>query len=104
MPHLAESVLSILITLHMPFVNGLVQSASVWLVAIISHSVNGISSESSLIVTRDIHATIDAGISLSRKVATKYHQIGQLSLTFPQTSRFCNYNNMGNHYICIKKC
>lgn len=49
--------------LHMPFVNGLFQSASVWFMAIISHGVNEISSKSSLIVTRDIHATIDVGIS-----------------------------------------
>lgn len=56
-PHLAGSVLNILITLHMLFVKGLVQSASVWVLAIISHSVNEISSESSLIVTRDIYAT-----------------------------------------------
>ena len=70
-PHLAGSMLNILITLHMPFVNGLIQSASVWFVAIISHSVHGISSESSLIVTRDIHATIDAGTLSSRKSGHK---------------------------------
>lgn len=47
-PHLAGSVLNILIMVHMPFVYGLVQSASVWFMAIIPRSVNEISSESSL--------------------------------------------------------